>query len=119
MLTHDEVRHVAMLARLGLSEQEVEAMRVQLLDILQYIEVLQQVDTSSVEPTAQVLTHLNVARNDVSRPSWPTDEILSNAPGREEGFVRVPTVLEEGRGADGAVESNIEDADANVEQDLG
>ena len=97
MLTEEEVRHVAMLARLGLSNEEVDALRVQLLDVLDYIAMLQQVDTSSVEPTAQILTHLNVTRPDRPRPSWPMPDILANAPEAENGFFRVPPVLEEVR----------------------
>jgi aspartyl-tRNA(Asn)/glutamyl-tRNA(Gln) amidotransferase subunit C len=83
-----------MLARLGLSDDEVEAMRVQLLDVLDYIEMLQQVDTSSVPATAQVITHLNVVRPDSPRPSWPTEDILANAPDKDNGFFKVPPVLE-------------------------
>lgn len=98
MLTPEEVRHVAMLARLGLSDEEVETMRVQLLDVLDYIAILEKVDTSAIPPTAQVLAHDNVAREDVSRPSWPAEEVLSNAPAREGAFFRVPVVLEEERG---------------------
>ena len=98
MLTPDEVRHVAMLARLGLSEEEVETMRAQLLDVLAYIDKLKEVDTSAIPPTAQILAHLNVTREDIPRRSWPVEDILSNAPGREDGFFRVPAVLEEVRG---------------------
>jgi aspartyl-tRNA(Asn)/glutamyl-tRNA(Gln) amidotransferase subunit C len=99
MLTEDDVRHVATLARLGLSEEEVETFRVQLLELLQYIAKLQEVDTSAIPPTAQILSHLSIARPDEPRPSWPPEAILSNAPDSEESFVRVPAVLEEERGA--------------------
>lgn len=95
MLTREEVLHVAMLARLGLSDEEVETLRSQLGQVLEYIEMLQGVDTSSVAPTAQVLSHLNVSRPDGSRPSLPTDEVLANAPGREGAFFTVPAVFEE------------------------
>lgn len=94
MLTADEVRHVAMLARLGLTDEEVEKLRVQLLDLLGYIDMLKQVDTSAIPPTAQILAHLNVMRPDESRPSWPVEDVLSNAPAQEDSFVRVPPVLE-------------------------
>ena len=108
MLTEDEVRHVAMLARLGLSDDEIEKLRVQLLDVLGYIDMLKQVDTSAIPPTAQILTHLNVTRPDEARRSWPVEEILSNAPAQEDGFVRVPTVLEENRGD---AKNNLEDGE--------
>ncbi|MDQ5823972.1 MAG: Asp-tRNA(Asn)/Glu-tRNA(Gln) amidotransferase subunit GatC [Chloroflexota bacterium] len=84
-----------MLARLGLSDEEVETLRSQLGQVLEYIEILQGVDTSAVAPTAQVLSHLNVARSDSSRPSLPTSEALANAPGREGEFFRVPAVMED------------------------
>lgn len=95
MLTREEVRHVAMLARLGLSDEEVETLRSQLGQVLEYIDILQSVDTSAIAPTAQVLSHINVSRPDISRPSLPTDEALANAPAREGEFFRVPAVLEE------------------------
>ena len=95
MLTPQEVRHVAMLARLGLSDEEVETMSEQLVQVLEYIAMLDRVDTSKIPPTAQVLSHLNVTREDASRPSWPPTELLANAPASEDEFFRVPPVLEE------------------------
>ena len=95
MLTTEEVRHVAMLARLGLSDEEVETMRGQLGDVLEYIAMLDKLDTSQIPPTAQILSHLNVTRPDVSRPSWPAAALLANAPEREGDFFRVPAVMEE------------------------
>jgi aspartyl-tRNA(Asn)/glutamyl-tRNA(Gln) amidotransferase subunit C len=95
LLTREEVRHVAMLARLGLSDEEVETLRSQLGQVLEYIDILQGVDTSAVDPTAQVLSSWNVSRPDASRPSLPTDQALANAPGREGEFFRVPAVMEE------------------------
>ena len=98
MLTAEEVRHIAMLARLGLSDEEVETMRVQLSQVLEHIAMLQKVDTSAIEPTAQVISYSNVTRPDQARPSWPTEAVLANAPGAEGAFFRVPAVLEEFRG---------------------
>lgn len=95
MLTPEEVRHVAMLARLGLSDEEVETMRAQLVQVLDYINMLEKVDTSQIPPTAQVLSHLNIIREDKARPSWPPVDLLKNAPAAEDGFFRVPPVLEE------------------------
>ncbi len=95
MLTPEEVRHVAMLARLGLSDEEVETMRAQLVQVLDYINMLDKVDTSKIPPTAQILSHLNIMRADSTRPSWPPADVLANAPGAEDGFFRVPAVLEE------------------------
>ena len=98
MLTPEEVRHVAMLARLGLTDDEVETMRVQLAQVLDYIAMLNAVDTTSVEPTAQVLAQRNVMRADAARPSRPLEEVLLNGPRKEEAFFRVPAVLEDGSG---------------------
>ncbi|HKP52430.1 MAG TPA: Asp-tRNA(Asn)/Glu-tRNA(Gln) amidotransferase subunit GatC [Chloroflexia bacterium] len=102
MLTPEEVRHVAMLARLGLTDEEVEMMRAQLAQVLDYIAMLSEVDTSAVEPTAQVLAQSNIMRGDTSRPSMPVGEVLRNAPGKEETFFRVPSVLEDGAVRTGA-----------------
>jgi aspartyl-tRNA(Asn)/glutamyl-tRNA(Gln) amidotransferase subunit C len=87
-----------MLARLGLTDEEVELMREQLAQVLDYIAMLEKLDTSQIPPTAQILTHLNVARPDVAGPSLPTEELLANAPAREGDFIRVPAVLEEFKG---------------------
>jgi aspartyl-tRNA(Asn)/glutamyl-tRNA(Gln) amidotransferase subunit C len=79
MLTADEVRHVAMLARLGLTDEEVEKLRVQMLDLLGYIDMLKQVDTSAIPPTAQILTHLNVMRPDEPRLlCWKKSKVTKN-----------------------------------------
>jgi aspartyl-tRNA(Asn)/glutamyl-tRNA(Gln) amidotransferase subunit C len=84
-----------MLARLGLSDEEVETFREQLVQVLDYIAMLDKVDTSSVPPTAQILSHLNVLREDVPRPSWPVDALLENAPGSEGDLFRVPAVMDD------------------------
>jgi aspartyl-tRNA(Asn)/glutamyl-tRNA(Gln) amidotransferase subunit C len=106
VLTEEEVRHVAMLARLGLSDEEVETMRVQLSQVLEHIAMLQRVDVSSVPPTAQILTHLNIAREDMPRPSWPVEDLLANAPAAEDSFFRVPAVFDtEERGPQPEVEA--------------
>lgn len=96
MLTQEEVRHVAMLARLGLTDDEVEGMRVQLEELLDYIAMLDEVDTSTVAPTAQILAQTNVMREDTPRPSLPTNEVLGNAPRKDGEFFRVPAVMEDG-----------------------
>ena len=95
MLTTEEVRHVARLARLGLTAEEEETLRVQLSHVLDHIAMLEKLDTSHIEPTAQVLTQINTSRNDIARPSLQLADVLSNAPRAEEGFIRVPAVLEE------------------------
>jgi len=93
-LSRDEVLHIARLARLGLTEGEVDKFREQLSDILENFEILQQVDTSNVPPTAQAIPLQNVFREDEVAASLPQNEILANAPRKEGDFFRVPAVLE-------------------------
>ena len=97
MISRTDVEHVAALARLGLSEEEIERMVSQLNHILEAIAALQDVDTSAVGPTAQVIPLENVMREDVPRDGISREAALANAPLREGGHLRVPVVLEEGR----------------------
>lgn len=97
MISRSEVEHVAGLARLGLTDDEVERMAAQLNRILEAIGQLQSVDTSSVGPTAQVIALENVMRDDVARPGISREAALANAPLREGALLRVPVILEEGR----------------------
>ena len=93
-LSREEVLHIALLARVGLTEAEVDRLSEQLSNILENFEVLQQVDTSSVPPTAQSIALQNVVSDDEVIPSLPQSEVLANAPWREEDFFRVRAVLE-------------------------
>jgi len=93
-LSLEEVRHIALLARLGLSEEEMERFREQLSDILENFEVLQEVDTADVDPTFQVTGMLNVVAEDEVVESSPQEDILANAPRAEDGFFRIRAVLE-------------------------
>ena len=96
-ISRDDVLHVARLARLHLTDEEVDRMRVQLSNILGAVETLRDVDTSHVGPTASVIQLENVMREDEARPGLTRDAALANAPLRDDPFLRVPTVLEEGR----------------------
>jgi aspartyl-tRNA(Asn)/glutamyl-tRNA(Gln) amidotransferase subunit C len=96
-ISREDVLHVARLARLHLSEDEVDRMQAQLSNILDAIETLRDVDTSAVGPTASVIQLENVMREDVARPGLSRGAALANAPLRDDPFLRVPTVLEEGR----------------------
>lgn len=89
-----DVKHIAHLARLRLSEEEKEKFGVQLSSILTYVEKLNELDTSGVEPTSHVLAIGNVMREDALRPSLSTDEALRNAPDRADDFYRVPKIIE-------------------------
>jgi aspartyl-tRNA(Asn)/glutamyl-tRNA(Gln) amidotransferase subunit C len=93
-LSREEVLHIALLARLGLSAAEVEKAREQLSNILENFEILQQVDTSGVPPTAQSITLQNVMKDDEPESSLPPEEILANAPQKEGDLFRIHAVLE-------------------------
>lgn len=97
MISRSEVEHVAALARLGLTDDEVGRMQGQLNRILEAVGQLQAVDTSAVGPTAQVIALENVMRDDVVRPSMSRENVLANAPLREGPMLRVPLILEGGR----------------------
>jgi aspartyl-tRNA(Asn)/glutamyl-tRNA(Gln) amidotransferase subunit C len=97
MISRDTVEHVAALARLGLTDAEIDRMREQLSHILATIEQLRDVDTSQVGPTASVIALENVMRDDVAAAPMQREATLANAPLRDGAFLRVPTVLEEGR----------------------
>jgi aspartyl-tRNA(Asn)/glutamyl-tRNA(Gln) amidotransferase subunit C len=94
-LTSDEVRHVAELAKLRLTEAEIAQYTEQLSTILDYAASLQRVDTSNIPPTPYVLPLENVLRDDVPLPGLTNDEALANAPDSAEGFFRVRAVFEE------------------------
>jgi aspartyl-tRNA(Asn)/glutamyl-tRNA(Gln) amidotransferase subunit C len=93
-LSREQVLHIALLARLGLTDAEVDRFREQLSNILENFEVLQQVDTSDVPPTAQSIALQNVMKSDEAADSLPQGEVLANAPRREGDLFRVRAVLE-------------------------
>ena len=93
-LSREEVLHIARLARLGLTEAELERFREQLSNILENFEILRQADTTDVPPTAQSIALHNVMREDEVTPSLPSSDILANAPRREGDCFRVRAVLE-------------------------
>ncbi len=93
-LTTEEVRHLAALARVGMTDDEIETMRDEMSNILENFDVLREVDTDSVEPTGHSVGVTSVMRDDVVTESRPREEVLANAPRREGDFVRVRAVLE-------------------------
>lgn len=93
-LSREEVLHIARLARVALTEDEITRLSEQLSNLLENFEVLQQVDTAGVPPTAQSVTLHSVMRDDKVAPSLPPDDILANAPRREGDCFRVRAVLE-------------------------
>ena len=90
-----EVEHVAHLARLRLSAEELEKMRTDLSAILEHIDMLKEVDVSGVAPTAQVTDLFNVMREDEIRPSLSREDALANAPDQRDGMFRVKAIFEE------------------------
>ncbi len=93
-LDREDVLHIAHLARLGLSEEETTRLIDQLSNLLEHFQVLQQVDTEGVPPTAQSVDLQSVMRDDVIAPSLPQNDVLTNAPRREDDCFRVRPVLE-------------------------
>jgi aspartyl-tRNA(Asn)/glutamyl-tRNA(Gln) amidotransferase subunit C len=94
-LTPDEVRHIAHLARLGITDDDVERFSGQLSAILDYFEQLRKVDTENVPPTAYAMDLHNVMRSDDPAPSSDPEDVLANAPQRDDSYFRVLAVLEE------------------------
>ena len=97
MISRSDVEHVAALARLGLTDAEIDLMQSQLNRILEAVGQLQSVDTSHVGPTAQVIALENVMREDEARQGISRDAALAGARQREGALLRVPVILEEGR----------------------
>ncbi|MFC1943424.1 Asp-tRNA(Asn)/Glu-tRNA(Gln) amidotransferase subunit GatC [Chloroflexota bacterium] len=93
-LSREEVLHIALLARLGLTEAEADRFREQLSNILENFEVLQQVDTSDILPTAQSISLQNIVSDDEVTSSLSQSQVLANAPQKEGDFFKVRAVLE-------------------------
>ncbi len=91
MIEREQVLHVAKLARLRISDDEIETMASELSGILDHIEKINELDLDGVEPTSHVVTLENVLRPDEPRPSWPREQILEPAPDAGDGGFRVPT----------------------------
>jgi len=93
-LTRKEVEHIALLARLDLSEEELERYSVQLSAILDNVAALQELDTAHISPTSSVLPPRSCLREDEPRPGLDTDAALRNAPDSQDNQFRVPPVFE-------------------------
>jgi aspartyl-tRNA(Asn)/glutamyl-tRNA(Gln) amidotransferase subunit C len=94
-LSREEVLHIARLAKVALTEAEITRMSEQLSNLLEHFEVLQKVNTEGIPPTAQSVALQSVMRDDVVAPSLSQDDVLANAPRREDDCFRVRAVLEE------------------------
>lgn len=93
-ITDEEVRHIATLARIGMTDDEVERMRDEMSQILESFDVLQQIDTDAVEPTGHSVDLDSVLRSDEVAESSSVADVLLNAPATEDDFVRVRAVLD-------------------------
>lgn len=93
-LSYEQVKHIAWLARLALSQDEIEIFSLQLSNILENFEILQQVDTTNIPPTTQTNPLQNIFREDEAAESYPQNEILANAPKQEENCFKVKAILE-------------------------
>jgi aspartyl-tRNA(Asn)/glutamyl-tRNA(Gln) amidotransferase subunit C len=95
MIDRETVKNVAKLARLGMTEAEIDVFQNQLSVILENIAKLQEVDVSGVSPTAHASRLSNVMRDDILQPSYPPQVLLANAPDQEDNCLKVNAVLEE------------------------
>jgi aspartyl-tRNA(Asn)/glutamyl-tRNA(Gln) amidotransferase subunit C len=95
MISRQDVQHVARLARLHLTDDELERMREQLDAILAYVDKLRQLDVEGVEPTSHAVPLVDVMRDDALAPCLTQDEALANAPDRVDAFFRVPRIIED------------------------
>ena len=95
MISREDVEHVARLARLALTGDELERMRTQLIAILVHIDALKAVDTDGIEATSHAVPLVNVMREDEPRSPFPAEDMLGNAPDRTGQFFRVPRIIED------------------------
>ncbi len=96
-ISREEVAHVAELARLEISDEELAAMQAQLAGVLAHIDIMASVDTAAVEPTAQVTGLSDVTRADAVLPGLTPAQVLANAPDSRDGCLRVQAVFEDAR----------------------
>ncbi len=93
MISLKDVEHVALLARLSLTEDEKQVYTRQLSDILEHVRKLQDLNTDGIQPTAHVLPLQNVFREDRVGEHLPVDQVLANAPERQDNFFKVPKII--------------------------
>ncbi|MFD1360799.1 Asp-tRNA(Asn)/Glu-tRNA(Gln) amidotransferase subunit GatC [Lentibacillus salinarum] len=93
-ISKDQVKHVANLARLAITEEEADMFTDHLSSIIQYAEQLNELDTDNVEPTTHVLDLKNVLREDKPKEWISKEDAMKNAPDEQEGYFRVPSILE-------------------------
>jgi len=92
-LSRTDVEHVAYLARLGLTEEELTRLEGQLNHILDQYAILARLDTDAIPPTAQTIELENILRDDVPRPCLPVEAVVGNAAESEDGYIVVPAII--------------------------
>ncbi|MFQ5933668.1 MAG: Asp-tRNA(Asn)/Glu-tRNA(Gln) amidotransferase subunit GatC [Dehalococcoidia bacterium] len=92
-LSREEVQHIAQLARVGMTEEDIALFADQLSHILEQFQVLDQVDTTDVPPSSHTVDLTSVFRDDQAAPSYTNEDVLANAPREDDGFFRVKSVL--------------------------
>jgi len=90
----EEVKHVAHLARLAITDEEAAMFTEQLDSIISFAEELNEVDTENVKPTTHVLQMKNIMREDVPDKGLPIEDVVKNAPDHKDGYIRVPSILD-------------------------
>jgi aspartyl-tRNA(Asn)/glutamyl-tRNA(Gln) amidotransferase subunit C len=93
-LSKETVQHIALIARLGMDDDELGKFQNQLSNILDNFEILNQIDTKDFPPTLQTVALENVLREDIPEPSFSPQDVLANAPQQEDGFFKVQAVFE-------------------------
>ncbi|HIX02035.1 MAG TPA: Asp-tRNA(Asn)/Glu-tRNA(Gln) amidotransferase subunit GatC [Candidatus Ligilactobacillus excrementigallinarum] len=95
-ITKEEVRKIASLSKLEFTEAELEKFTSQIEDIMNMSHQLSKIDTEGVKPTINVTDAVNVMREDVAEEPTPREELMKNVPDHEDGFIKVPAILDEG-----------------------
>ena len=95
-ISEEQVKHVAKLAKLAFADEELASFTDQLGKIIDMVEMLEEVDTEGVPFTSNVSASINVMREDVAAPGWSRDELMENVPESEDGFIKVPAIIDNG-----------------------
>lgn len=96
-ISEEQVKHVAKLAKLAFADEELASFTDQLGKIIDMVEMLEEVDTEGVPFTSNVVETVNVMRQDRAQAGWNRDELLKNVPETEDGFIKVPAIIDNGR----------------------
>lgn len=92
MISETDVLKIARLAKLSLSSEEITKYQAQLTDILKYTELLNELDTENIEPSTSIFTNQNIFREDQIKPGLAPEEVLKNAPEKENNMFKVPKI---------------------------